>query len=70
MGESAYENPHAERLNRTIKNGYLRHYKPNDFEQLKHYSARAVRMYNEDKPHDALNGLTPCQFEKNIKNNV
>lgn len=70
MGESAYENPHAERLNRTIKNGYLRHYKPNDFEQLKRYSAKAVRMYNEDKPHDALNGLTPCQFEKNIKNNV
>lgn len=63
MGVSAYENPHAERLNRTIKNSYLRHYHPNDFEQLKKYSAKAVHMYNDGKPHDALKGLTPKQFE-------
>lgn len=67
MGESAYENPHAERLNRTIKNSYLRHYRPEDFEQLKKSLARAVEMYNDGKPHDSLRGLTPEQFENNLK---
>ena len=64
MGESAYENPHAERLNRTIKNSYLYHYQPEDFDELKKKLAKAVTMYNDGKPHDALNGLTPKQFEK------
>jgi putative transposase len=64
MGESAYENPHAERLNRTIKNNYLKGYQPKDFDQLKKQLARAVEKYNESKPHEALNGMTPNQFEK------
>jgi putative transposase len=64
MGKSAYENPYAERLNRTIKNSYIRHYQPSDFEQLKKSLARAVNMYNDGKPHDALKGLTPKQFER------
>jgi putative transposase len=64
MGESAYENPHAERLNRTIKDNYLKHYKPKDFDQLKKHLAKAVEMYNDGKPHDALKGMTPNQFER------
>lgn len=64
MGESAYENPHAERLNRTIKDNYLKHYKPQDFDQLKKHLAKAVEMYNDGKPHDALKGMTPNQFER------
>ena len=63
MGESAYENPHAERLNGTIKNSYLKHYRPENFEQLTRHLARAVEMYNDGKPHHALGGLTPKQFE-------
>lgn len=63
MGESAYENPHAERLNRTIKNSYIRHYCPTDFDQLRKSLNRAVNMYNDGKPHQALKGLTPKQFE-------
>lgn len=69
MGESAYENPHAERLNRTIKNSYLKGYQPHDFDQLKKQLARAVEKYNNGKPHDALRGMTPNQFEK-LKINV
>jgi len=64
MGESAYENPHAERLNGTIKNSYLKHYQPQNFEQLSRLLMKAVEMYNDGKPHDALGGLTPKQFEK------
>jgi putative transposase len=63
MGESAYENPHAERLNRTIKNSYLKHYQPAGFEELEKQLAKAVEMYNDGKPHKALNGLTPKEFE-------
>jgi len=63
MGESAYENPHAERLNGTIKNSYLKHYRPENFEQLTKQLARAVEMYNDGKPHLALGGLTPKEFE-------
>lgn len=63
MGESAYQNAHAERLNRTIKNAYLRHYQPSNFQQLRKSLAKAVNMYNDGKPHHALNGLTPKQFE-------
>jgi len=69
MGESAYQNPHAERLNRTIKNSYLRHYQPSDFGQLRKLLVKAVNMYNGSKPHDALKGLTPKQFE-NLYNYV
>lgn len=63
MGKSAYENPFAERLNRTIKNDYVQHYGPENFHQLKRMVTKAVLMYNEGKPHNALNGLTPAQFE-------
>jgi hypothetical protein len=31
--------------------------------------ARAVEKYNDGKPHDALNGMTPNEFEK-LKNDV
>jgi transposase InsO family protein len=67
MGESAYENPHAERLNRTIKNSYLKYYRPDSFESLKKQLARAVEMYNVGKPHKSLKGLTPLEFERIIK---
>jgi len=63
MGESAYQNPHAERLNRTIKNSYLKHYNPENFEALQKQLTRAVEMYNDGKPHKGLKGLTPQEFE-------
>lgn len=65
MGKSAYENPFAERLNRTIKNSYLAYYKPNNFVDLQKQLARAVSMYNDGKPHEGLKGLTPTEFEMN-----
>lgn len=65
MGKSAYENPFAERLNRTIKNNYLAYYGPDSFESLQRQLGRAVTMYNDGKPHQGLNGLTPKEFELN-----
>lgn len=69
MGKSAYENPYAERLNRTIKNSYLKCYAPEDFRKLQLALTRAVRMYNEGKPHLGLKGRTPAVFEKQYKEN-
>lgn len=67
MGKTAYENPHAERVNGIIKNNYIRHYGPKDFPDLIKVNNKAVLMYNTEKPHGALNKLSPVQFEKAIK---
>jgi putative transposase len=60
--ETVYENAHAERLNGTIKNSYLYPYAPVTFEELEKELARAVYMYNNGKPHQALNKMTPVQY--------
>ena len=64
MCGSVYENPHAERVNGIIKNQYLKHYNPKNFRELTTMLAKAVYMYNHYKPHQALNGLSPVQFEE------
>ena len=66
MGKTAYENPHAERVNGIIKNNYIKHYNPGDFVQLSKMTNKAVLMYNREKPHRALNKLSPVQFENLI----
>lgn len=63
MGKTAYENPKAERLNRTVKNDYLQGYHPRNFRDLEIKTEKAVRMYNQEKPHQSLGGITPNQFE-------
>lgn len=62
--ESVLENSHAERLNGTIKNSYLYPYAPETFEGLQKELKRAVYMYNNGKPHKALNRMSPVQFKK------
>ena len=64
MCEYAYENGKAERVNGVIKNNYLRHWNIQDLGQLIKNVDRAVRLYNQDKPHTSLDRLTPVQFEK------
>lgn len=63
MCETVYENPHAERINGTIKNSYLIHYNPTTFKELIKMLNKAVKMYNESKPHQSLGGMTPKVFE-------
>jgi len=68
MGKTAIDNPHAERVNGIIKNNYLKHYNPNSFKELRIMLTKAVKMYNEQKPHSALKRLTPTEFEtKNVE---
>ena len=63
MCETVFENPHAERLNRTIKNNYLYPYGPENRIELKTMLKKAVYMYNHQKPHGSLYGLSPVNFE-------
>jgi transposase InsO family protein len=66
MGEDVYENAHAERLNGTIKNDYLIPYSPLNFLTLKRMLKKAVALYNNQRPHRALEGLSPVKYEKQI----
>jgi len=70
MAEEVYENAHAERLNGIIKNNYLYPYGPTDLKSLKKSIKKAVWMYNNDKPHCALNGKTPINYKKRLVNKV
>jgi putative transposase len=67
MGVSVYENPNAERLNGVLKNNYIRHYAPRNYDQLVKQTIKAVRMYNTQKPHSSLNKMNPVAFENKIR---
>ena len=64
MGKEVYDNPHAERVNGTIKNNYVIPWNPRSYDELELFTARAVTNYNTDKPHLALGRLTPVQFRE------
>jgi putative transposase len=64
MGLTAQDNAYAERINQTIKDEYLSHWKPTTFEQLVKDVKRAVNHYNAKRLHKNLNKQTPLQFEQ------
>lgn len=64
MGKSCYENAMAESLNGVIKNKYLRHRNIQSMSDLRKELDRTVLLYNTDKPHSALQSMTPVSFEK------
>jgi putative transposase len=66
MCDIVYENSHAERVNRTIKEQYLYGYKPTSFEDLVAKTKRAVYNYNYVKPHSSLKKRSPAAFEFNL----
>lgn len=62
MCKSSQDNAYAERINRTIKEEYLDHWKPSDFKQLKNYTQRAVEHYNSKRLHNSLDRMKPLAF--------
>jgi transposase InsO family protein len=64
MALSAQDNAYAERINRTIKEEYLNHWKPQSFAQLKRMIKKAVNNYNSKRIHNNLQRMTPKQFEE------
>lgn len=69
MALSAQDNAYAERINRTIKEEFLDYWKPENFNQLKSYVNKAVNYYNNKRPHNNLNRMTPIEFENKWFNN-
>lgn len=62
-----YQNAHAERVNGTIKNDYLYPYNPQTYQELQEALKRAVKMYNQDKPHHSLGEMTPMEYRRTLK---
>lgn len=67
MGNVAWENPYAERINGIIKNEYLKRWKIKDFNALKRKAGKAVRHYNTKRLHRAFKmKYTPVGFYENL----
>lgn len=64
MSLCAQENAYAERINRTIKEEYLDHWKPQSFANLKSDVNKAVHQYNNQRPHNHIFKMSPKQYEK------
>ena len=62
MALSAQDNAYAERINRTIKEEYLDHWKPESFNQLRSQVKKAVSNYNNKRSHDHLEKRNPEDF--------
>lgn len=67
MGRCVYENAHADRVHGTIKNDYIKPYDPQTFTELRHRLKQGVKKYNEQRPHEALEGKSPNMFEKELQ---
>lgn len=63
-----WENAYAERINGIIKNDYLTHRTMLDYRTLQRKLDRAVKLYNEQRPHNSLPGrVSPIRFEELLK---
>lgn len=51
----------AERMNNTLKNGWLYDCDDDSFEEVKLKCSKAVEVYNNTRPHQALDMMTPVE---------
>jgi transposase InsO family protein len=64
---NAWQNAYCERLNGIMKNEYLKNWKILDYDTLVNSTDRAVKLYNEDRPHTKLpERLCPSKFEQKL----
>ena len=67
MGLQAQDNAYAERINGTIKNDYLKHWKIDTFDALKRKVKKVVLHYNNKRIHDSLpSRISPNEYEKTV----
>jgi|SRR5688572_5532091 len=66
MCDLPWQNPYAERINKTIKEEYLYKWKIKNYVELKKAVARAIRHYNNKRSHEKLNKISPLTFERRI----
>lgn len=63
MCEDVLENSHIERVNETIKDQYLNRWQINSEKELIQKVKQAMDTYNNLRPHQSLNKLTPVEYE-------
>ncbi len=63
------QNAFIERFNRTYRNEVLNLYLFHSLEQVREITAEWMTIYNEQRPHDALQGATPCLYKKSSPEN-
>lgn len=60
------QNAYIERFNRTFREEVLNVYLFSSLEEVREITWRWLIDYNEQRPHDALNGLTPTAYREKI----
>lgn len=63
MCNDVLENSHIERVNETIKNQYLNRMQINSEKELIQKVKAVMETYNNLRPHQSLNEITPSEFE-------
>ncbi|MGE0478761.1 MAG: IS3 family transposase [Nitrospirales bacterium] len=58
------QNAFIERFNRTYRNEVLNLYLFGSLAEVREITARWMNIYNEQRPHEALKGVTPCRYDK------
>ena len=56
------QNSYVERFNRTYRDEILNMYVFRTLNEVREITENWIREYNEERPHDALNDLTPWEF--------
>ena len=56
------QNAFVERFNRTFRHEVLDAYVFESLDQVREISAEWMREYNEERPHDTLDGMPPSEF--------
>jgi putative transposase len=62
-----YQNVPAESLNKTIKSGEINSNEYNSLEDTAESIFQYIERYNPIRPHSALNGLSPIEFQNLIE---
>lgn len=68
MCNEVYENTHIERVNDTIKNQYLNRLEIKNERDLTTKAGQVIEIYNTQRPHQSLSGMTPAFYENYIQN--
>jgi putative transposase len=56
------QNSYIERFNRTFRTEVLNMYAFSNLSEVKEITAAWIKEYNEERPHQALNSMTPVQY--------
>ena len=61
------QNGYIERFNRTYRENVLDSYIFESLEDVREITDEFVKDYNEERPHESLAGLSPCEIQRKWK---